>query len=98
MPRARTGSGTSIYWGLPGAWPGTAPRPTTTSGDLFQAAARWIRAAAEQGDSAAQYNLGVIYAYGMGVPADPREAVRWYQAAAQQESVEAQAALKRLGQ
>lgn len=96
--QAQNWLGYLYYWGLPGAWPGTAPHPTTTSGDLFQAAARWIRAAAEQGDSAAQYNLGVIYEHGMGVPADPKEAVRWYQAAAQQKSAEAQAALKRLGQ
>lgn len=70
----------------------------TSSGDLFQAGARWIRAAAEQGETTAQYNLGMVYEHGMGVPVDSKEAARWYQAAAQQKSAEAQAALKRLGQ
>lgn len=96
--QAQNWLGYLYFWGLPGAWPGTAPHPVTASGDLFQAGARWIRAAAEQGDSAAQYNLGVVYEHGMGVPANATEALRWYQAAARQKSAEAQIALERLGQ
>ena len=39
--------------------------------------------AAKQGDGLAQYNLGVIYAKGFGVPQDYKEAVRWYTLAAE---------------
>ena len=42
------------------------------------------RHAAEQGDADAQYNLGVMYATGEGVPQDEAEAVRWYRLAAEQ--------------
>lgn len=42
------------------------------------------RHAAEQGDAAAQYNLGGMYANGWGVPQDYAEAVRWYRLAAEQ--------------
>jgi TPR repeat protein len=45
---------------------------------------RWYRLAAEQGDAAAQYNVGVMYAKGQGVPQDFTEAVRWYRLAAAQ--------------
>lgn len=63
----------------------------------FHEGARWMRAAAEQGDSTAQYNLGVIYEHGMGVAEDPAEAVRWYQAAAAAGDAYANAALLILG-
>jgi TPR repeat protein len=33
---------------------------------------------AEDGDSAAQYNLGILYQYGLGVSQDVSEAVKWY--------------------
>jgi len=33
-------------------------------------AAKWFRAAAEQGDTAAQFNLGVMYDTGRGVKQD----------------------------
>ena len=39
-------------------------------------AVRWYRLGAEQGDAAAQSNLGVMYATGQGVPEDDAEAVR----------------------
>jgi TPR repeat protein len=96
--QAQNWLGYLYYQGLPGARPGTAPHPTTTSGDLFQGGARWIRSAAEQGYAPAQYNLGVVSEHGMGVAANPTDAIRWYRAAARQKSAEAQAALKRLGQ
>jgi uncharacterized protein len=32
----------------------------------------------------AQYNLGVMYAIGQGVPEDDAEAVKWYRKAAEQ--------------
>jgi hypothetical protein len=40
--------------------------------------------AAEQGDTNAQYSLGLIYANGGGVPKDDAEAVLWYRMAAEQ--------------
>lgn len=40
------------------------------------------RKAAENGDSAAQYKLGVMYGLGLGVAQDYSEAVKWYQRAA----------------
>ncbi|MSR43556.1 MAG: hypothetical protein EXS19_05920, partial [Pedosphaera sp.] len=38
----------------------------------------------EKGDASAQYNLGVMYANGLGVPKDEVEAVKWYRKAADQ--------------
>ena len=40
--------------------------------------------AAESGDATAQYNLGVMYATGEGVPQDDAEAVKWIRLSAQQ--------------
>ena len=40
--------------------------------------------AAEQGLATAQYNLGVMYGTGEGVPQDDAEAIRWYRLAAEQ--------------
>jgi TPR repeat protein len=40
---------------------------------------KWYRQAAAQGDAVAQYNLGIMYAKGEGVPRDDVEAVKWYQ-------------------
>ncbi len=51
--------------------------------------AEW-RARAEQGDAIAQYNLGVMYTKGEGVPQDDGEAVRWFRKAAQQGFSQAQ--------
>lgn len=45
---------------------------------------------AEQGHAAAQYNLGVMYANGQGVPQDDKEAVKWYTRAAEQGYADAQ--------
>jgi TPR repeat protein len=45
---------------------------------------------AETGHAPDQYNLGVIYAEGNGVPEDYGEAVRWYRLAAEQGHASAQ--------
>jgi TPR repeat protein len=37
----------------------------------------WYRRAAEQGDSLAQYSIGVMYDRGQGVPHDVVEASKW---------------------
>lgn len=52
-----------------------------------------VQKAAQLGDAESQYNLGVIYANGQGVPANYEEAVRWYTKAAQQGSTSAQVTL-----
>ena len=43
-----------------------------------------IRRFAERGDAEAQFNLGVMYAKGEGVPRDDTEAARWFRLAAEQ--------------
>ena len=49
-----------------------------------------VKKAAEQGDVDVQFMLGVMYAYGEGVPQDYAEAVRWYRKAAEQGHASAQ--------
>ena len=44
----------------------------------------------EKGDAVAQYNLGVIYATGEGVPENDALAVKWYRKAAHQGDASAQ--------
>ncbi len=45
---------------------------------------------AEQGDTLAQSRLGVMYAYGEGVPKDAQQAVAWYRKAAEKGDADAQ--------
>jgi len=52
--------------------------------------------AAEQGDAVAQYNLGVLYHEGHGVPQDDAQALAWWRKAAEQGDVAAQYNLGRL--
>ena len=47
------------------------------SGDLTKALAVW-RPLAEQGNAAAQFNLGLMYEKGDGVAQDDQEAAKWY--------------------
>ena len=49
-----------------------------------------LRAAAEQGDQKAQFNLGVRYYKGEGVEQNYAEAVKWFRKAAQQGNAKAQ--------
>ena len=53
------------------------------AGDYATARRQWFPQA-EQGDAKAQYNLGVIFANGKGVPKNDGEAVKWYREAAKQ--------------
>lgn len=57
----------------------------------------WFSYAAVQGSETAQYNLGLCYETGRGVEQDIDEAAEWYEKAAEQGNVKAQAALERLG-
>tara|TARA_R110002153_G_scaffold61234_2_gene165353 strand:+ start:293 stop:667 length:375 start_codon:yes stop_codon:yes gene_type:complete len=47
------------------------------AGDFVTALEEW-RPLAEQGNARAQFNLGVMYSNGDGVPQNYAEAVRWY--------------------
>lgn len=47
-------------------------------------ALKWFRASADLGHRDSQYNLGVIYARGLGVKADAAEALKWLNLAAAQ--------------
>ncbi|MDO9795484.1 SEL1-like repeat protein, partial [Glaesserella parasuis] len=50
----------------------------------YQAAFPIFKELAEQGYSAAQFNLGNMYSQGQGVRQDYHQAVKWYQKAAEQ--------------
>ncbi|MDQ5910957.1 MAG: uncharacterized protein QG599_3054 [Pseudomonadota bacterium] len=49
-----------------------------------------VRPLAEQGFAFAQFNLGVLYDQGHGVPMDDRQALEWYRKAAEQGLPQAQ--------
>tara|TARA_A100001037_G_scaffold254594_1_gene239762 strand:+ start:39 stop:530 length:492 start_codon:yes stop_codon:yes gene_type:complete len=59
------------------------------SGDFATALREWTPLG-KQGDADAQYNLGVMYTNGKGVPRDNKTAVKWYRLAAEQGIVDAQ--------
>ena len=48
---------------------------------------------AKQGIAEAQYNLGLMYSKGEGVPSDDKETVKWYRLAAEQRITGAQSNL-----
>ena len=52
-----------------------------------------LRLAADQGDAGAQFNLGLMYDLGRGVPQDYAQAVKWYRLAADQGYARAQSRL-----
>ncbi len=56
----------------------------------YAEALKWYRKAAEQGNDAAENNLGALYEYGNGVEKDLGEAIKWFQKAAGQGSAEAE--------
>ena len=59
------------------------------AGDFATALKEW-KPLAEAGDVDAQYNLGIMYDNGYGVPQDYAEAVKWYRLAAEQGNAMAQ--------
>lgn len=63
-------------------------------GDFAAAVVEW-RPLAEAGDSASQFNLGVLYERGLGVGQDHSQARRWYQSAADQRNAPAHVSLGR---
>jgi TPR repeat protein len=56
-------------------------------------AIKWYKLSAQKGFSRAQYNLGVMYRDGDGVPRDYREAHKWFLQAAEQDDWRAQVKL-----
>ena len=56
----------------------------------YATAFRLLHPLAEQGDAFAQYNVGVMYANGLGVTPDARKAAHWYREAAAQGDPDAQ--------
>ena len=62
----------------------------TAYGRGYYATALLIRPLAEQGNAIAQYNLGVMYDQGEGVPQNDAEAMKWYRLAADQGHARAQ--------
>jgi TPR repeat protein len=54
---------------------------------------RTLHSLAEQGNAEAQFNLGLLYDRGRGLPKDKQEAVRWYRRSAMQGDPFAQNAL-----
>jgi len=59
------------------------------SGDYATALREWAPLA-EQGNAAAQFNLGLLYENGYGVPQDYKIAMKWYTLAAEQGNAGAQ--------
>ncbi|MBQ7796059.1 MAG: sel1 repeat family protein, partial [Lachnospiraceae bacterium] len=59
------------------------------SSQEFQQAASFFHQAAEQGDSEAQYQLGLLYLEGLGVKKDEKTGAGWIQKSAAQEHNEA---------
>ena len=61
-------------------------------GDLATALREW-KLLAEQGNASAQFNLGVLYRDGQGVPKNEETAVKWFRLAAEQGNANAQYSL-----
>jgi TPR repeat protein len=58
-------------------------------GDYITAAKAW-RPLAEEGEPEAQFNLGLLYLDGHGVPQSDEEAANWFRRAAEQDYTQAQ--------
>ena len=74
---------------------GEEPYAALQRGD-FRVAAALFRPLAEKGDPRAQYNLGLLYASGLGVTHDFQAALKWHRLAAGQGHAGAQNALAQM--
>ena len=72
------------------AWAGSEEGEAAFNRGDYATAIREFRPLAEQGKAFAQYNLGLMYYKGRGVPQDYAETVKWYRKAAEQGYAEAQ--------
>ena len=62
----------------------TESGPVPARSSNYDDAVKWYRRAADKGTSWGQFNLGVSYARGQGVPQDFNEATGWFRRAAEQ--------------
>ncbi len=72
------------------AWAGFYKGVAAYNRGDYATALREYRKAAEQGVADAQFNLGLMYGNGHGVPQDYAKALQWYRKAAEQGDAEAQ--------
>jgi uncharacterized protein len=72
------------------AWAGFQAGMEANDREDYASALREWRPLAERGDALAQYNLGVLYRKGRGVPQDNVQARKWYAKAAAQGLAKAQ--------
>ena len=56
----------------------------------------WYRKAADSGHPNAQYNLGIIYSKGRGIPRNINDAIKWFQKADDQGDENARKSLEKL--
>src|ERR1035441_824103 len=56
----------------------------------YAAAVKEWRPLAEKGDAPSQFNLGLMYVDGLGVPQDYNQALSWFERSAQQDYAKAQ--------
>ena len=63
----------------------------------YSAAFQYYLKAIEKGNMYSQYNLGLLFQYGLGVTADTTEAVKWYRKSSNQGYEEAKKKIKELG-
>ncbi len=74
---------------------GEEPYDALRRGD-FRVAAGLLYPLAERGDARAQYNLGLLYASGLGVTHDYQAALKWHRMAAKQGHAGAQSELAQM--
>lgn len=81
----------AAFWGLAGCAPANYQKGIKHyTPDDIAVALRELKPLAEQGNAAAQFNLGSLYYQGRGVPQDYSEALKWTRKAAEQGHVFAQ--------
>jgi len=83
----------SIFWFALPAWADFQAGMTAHDREDYATALREWQPLAEQGDALAQYQVGMLYHKGRGVPQDDRQARKWYAKAATQGQPKAQFSL-----
>jgi TPR repeat protein len=81
-----------LLFGVP-AWADTAAGLAAFKNKDYQRAYQEWKASADAGQAEAQFDLGLLYAQGLGVHRDLTEAAQWYRKSAEQGNAEAQFAL-----
>ena len=68
----------------------TRTQPSAPEGQDYAKILEWSLNAAHKGDAEGQFNLGLLYRHGRGVPQDTMQAIIWYRKAADQRFAPAQ--------